>query len=78
MTRRSVLMVAGAVALFFLLLVGVLALGAIVGYASEGSKSVREPTIVWQQCGGEGLPPCPSALPQRRTADELAPSRSSR
>lgn len=65
MSRRALLIVAGVVALFFVVLVAVLALGVFAGYQSE-TKAVQERTIIWQECGGRGLPPCPPSLPRAR------------
>ena len=67
MSRRALLIVAGVVALHFIVLVGVLAIGVFAGYRSEPANTGRQPTILWQQCGGPGHPPCPaSAAPRTR------------
>ncbi len=63
MSRRALLIVAGVVALFFFVLVAVLAIGVFAGYQGE-KRLVREPTIIWQKCGGRGMPPCPPSVPR--------------
>jgi hypothetical protein len=65
MSRRALLIVAGVVALFFFVLVAALAVGVFAGYQSE-TRAVQEPTIIWQKCGGRGMPPCPPSLPRAR------------
>jgi len=67
MSRRALLIVAGVVAVLFVTLTAVLAVGVFAGYQSESTRTVQEPKIIWQECGGEGQPPCPPAV--RRPPD---------